>query len=68
MLAGVLAAKHSEKSYDRLVVVAPPATMGDLRAVFPAELRTKVIGEVTEDLTHVPNDKIGPYLDGVLVV
>lgn len=68
MLAGVLAEKRLERAYDRLVIVAPPATMGDLRALLPAGVKERVIGEIVEDLTRVPNDKIGPYLEGVLVV
>jgi protein required for attachment to host cells len=68
MLAQTLEKKRLEKAYDRLVVVAPAGTMGDLRGALPPDVKKSVMGEIVEDLTHAPNDKIGPYLDGVLVV
>ncbi len=55
-------------TYDRLVVVAAPATLGDLRQCLSQPVKAKVIGEVAEDLTKTPNDKVGAHLKNVLNV
>lgn len=62
MLAGEIA------SYDRLVVVAAPVTLGDLRQCLSHQVNAKVIGELAEDLTKLPNDKVAAHLRGVLNV
>lgn len=56
---------HLEKAlrgglYQRLVVVAGPALLGDLRAALPEPVRKAVTGEHAKDLTHLPfKDLIG---------
>lgn len=67
-LAAVLAAKLSDKAYDRLVIVATPVTLGDLRAALPDHVRAVVIGEVAQDLTKLPNSKVAEHLKDVLAI
>lgn len=48
--------------FDRLVVVAPPVTLGDLRAALPDAVAKVVAGEVAKDLTKVPDPEIASHL------
>jgi protein required for attachment to host cells len=66
-LADVLARGLEHKSYDRLVVVAPPTALGDLRAALPPAVRAAVVGEVAKDLTKIPNSELAEHLKGVLL-
>ena len=65
-LAETLAHGLEHKSYDRLVIVAAPATLGDLRTTLSAQVRAKVVGEVAQDLTKMPNDEVFTHLEQVL--
>jgi protein required for attachment to host cells len=59
---------HEQKSYDRLVIVATPVTLGDLRAAISDHVRDKIVGEVAQDLTKIPNGEIAEHIKGVLLV
>lgn len=48
---------HSGR-FDRLIIIAPPRTLGDLRAEFHQEVRDRIIGEIGKDLTGHPIDSI----------
>jgi protein required for attachment to host cells len=65
-LADVLAQGLERNAYDRLVIVAPPTALGDLRAVLPAAVTAKVSGEVAKDLTKTPNGEVAEHLKDVL--
>jgi protein required for attachment to host cells len=65
-LADVLARGLEQKSYDRLVIVAPPSALGDLRAALPPAVHAKVTGEVAKDLTKTPSSELASHLQGVL--
>jgi protein required for attachment to host cells len=67
-LADVLMQGHEQKSYDRLVIVATPVTLGDLRAAISDHVRDKIVGEVAQDLTKSPNGEIAEHIKGVLLV
>lgn len=67
-LAQMLERRRGEGAFDRLLVVAPPATIGDLRSSMSKEVRGRVIAEVAKDLTHVPNAEIDRHLEDVLAV
>jgi protein required for attachment to host cells len=65
-LADVLTSKLREKAYDRLVVVAAPSALGDLRAALSDEVKSKVTGEVAKDLTKTPDPEVAGHLKDVL--
>jgi protein required for attachment to host cells len=65
-LTEVLARGLEQKSYDRLIIVAPPTTLGDMRAALPAAVRAKVSGEVAKDLTKIPSSELAAHLQEVL--
>ncbi len=48
--------------FDRLVVVAPPQTLGDLRRTFHDEVKRRIIGELDKSLTHHPVWEIERHL------
>ena len=65
-LAEVLTNGLEQNAYDRLVIVAAPATLGDLRAAITDRVRSKVVGEVAQDLTKIPNGEVATHLAHVL--
>ncbi len=66
-LADMLARGLEQHTYDRLIIVAPPGALGDLRAAISGHVRAKVVGEVAHDLTKTPNGEVAEHLKGVLV-
>ncbi len=65
-LAEALEHGLQQNAYDRLVIVASPVTLGDLRSTISDHVRAKVTGELAQDLTKIPNDKIPSHLADVL--
>jgi protein required for attachment to host cells len=65
-LADVLAHSLEKRSYDRLIIVAPPTALGDLRAAMPIAVSATVSGEVAKDLTKTPNGELAGHLKEVL--
>jgi protein required for attachment to host cells len=66
-LADVLAQGLEQKSYDRLIIVASPVTLGDLRTAISEQVHALVVGEVAQDLTKIPNSEVANHLKHVLV-
>ena len=64
-LADVLARELAADRFHRLVIVAAPATLGDLRAAISDKVRTTVIGEVAHDLTKTPNAEVAKHLSHI---
>lgn len=56
------------KSFDKLVLVAPPETLGELRAHLGKHGTAKVTSEIAKDLTHVPVDQIASHLGDAVKV
>lgn len=52
----------------RLVLVAPPQTLGELRQALTPKARAAVIGEVAKDLTHLGPKAVATHLEKVLAV
>lgn len=67
-LAGVLNRAGQEKAYDRLVIVAPPNTLGDLRAKLDKNTRRMVAAELDKDLTNETLDELQAQLEKVVPV
>ena len=53
-LAEILYKKAHKGDFDSIVLVAPPATLGELRKEIHQEVADKVIGEVPKTLTNHP--------------
>jgi protein required for attachment to host cells len=52
--------------FDRLILVAPPAFLGDLREELPKDLEDKVVDEITSDLTNTPAQQLQTRLKDIL--
>ena len=63
-----VAARLSEKfdEYDRLIIIAPARTLGDLRELLKEEVCAKISATLAKDLTHVSNDDIPGHLGDLL--
>ena len=54
--------------FDRLILVAAPQALGDLRRALGPELKDLVHGEIAKDLTHIPNTELSRHLESVLAI
>jgi len=55
-------------AYDRLVLVAPPQALGDLRGQLGKGVQAKVSGELGKDLTHLSVHELPAHIGAVLAV
>jgi protein required for attachment to host cells len=67
-LAQALEAGLNAKKYDRLILVAPPQALGDLRSLMSQAVKAKVIAELNKDLTKTPEAELPRHLGEVLAV
>ncbi len=67
-IARGLDADAADGRFDRLVLVAPPATLGHIRAALKPATRKLVGAEINKDLTHLPVDELAPHLADAMAV
>lgn len=67
-LAEMLDKELAEKSFDRLVLVAAPKTLGDLRQALSEQVKAKLYAELDKDLTKTPAKELPEHLGAVLAV
>ena len=53
-------------AFDRLVLVLPAKSLGDLRAQLNKDTRARVVAELSKDLTHVPLHELPGHLSSVV--
>jgi protein required for attachment to host cells len=58
--------KAIEKSYDRLVVVAPPHMLSDLRKALGEKAKALLVAEVDKDLTKIPVHDLPGHLESAI--
>ena len=61
-IAKLLENARREGEFDRLVVMAPPAFLGRLRAALPESLRSITAAEVPKSLVHEPPSSVRAHL------
>lgn len=54
--------------FDRLIICAPPAMLGQVRDLLPKDLQSDVIAELPKDLTHIPTDTLPDHFSNYLAV
>jgi protein required for attachment to host cells len=59
---------NKQHAFDRLVLVAPPRALGDLRACLENGVRAKVSAELNKDLTHLKDHELPGPIGAVLAV
>ncbi|MBB5985815.1 host attachment family protein [Sphingobium lignivorans] len=52
--AAILNKRALANAFDKLIIVAPPKTLGELRGHYHKELESRLVGEVAKDLTGHP--------------
>ena len=67
-MAKVLDAAATNKAFDRLILVAPPATLGDLRTELSDQTRKLISAELPKDLTRHAEQELPEHLSEVLAV
>ena len=67
-VAQVLDHARTQDRFDRLVLVAPPKTLGWLREKLPTPTYDKVTGELAKDLTHASDAELQEHLGEVMAV
>ena len=65
-LNDILQRELAAGAFDKLIVVATPVTLGDLRQHYSDQVRKVIAGEVSKDLTKTPNAEIASHLGDVL--
>lgn len=65
-VVAVLEDARQKNAFQRLVVVAPPKALGDLRSEFSDALRNRVIAELHKDLTKVAIHDLPSHLAEIL--
>ncbi len=55
-------------AFDRLVLVAPPKVLGELRKELDDNAARTVMGEIDKDLTHLSLDELAKHLEQVTPV
>ncbi len=53
-------------AYDRLILVAPPRALGDLRPFLSKPVKNRVHDEIAKDLTQLPNDRLADHLSDTI--
>ena len=67
-MAGILDEAARKRAFDRLVLVAPPKTLGVLRSAMNKTTAGLVSGEVSKDLTQVTLGELPDHLHNVVLV
>ena len=57
-----------DKKFDRLVLVAPPKALGDLRAELPKHAQERVTHELPKDLVHLDGQGLAQHLTDADIV
>ena len=65
-VAATLDSKLQEGAFHRLVVVAAPIALGDLRKAMSPNVQKAVMAEINKDLTNLPTAQLPQHLEGVL--
>lgn len=56
--AEMLKKRALANEYEKLIIVAPPRTLGELRKHYHKEVESRLLGEIDKDLTGHPVDQI----------
>ena len=50
--------KQKADEFEKLIIIAPPRTLGELRKHYDKAVADKIVAEIDKDLTRHPTDKI----------
>ena len=61
-IASLVDKASHEDAFDRLVVIAPPEALGEIRATLSDQAKKKIVHELHKDLTHLPLSELQKQL------
>ena len=67
-LCDLLDEKQKEDSFDRLILVAPPKTLGDLRMGCSKAVTARIAGELNKDLTKTSVHELPKHLSELITL
>lgn len=67
-LADLLDEKLQQGRFDRLVIAAAPAALGDIRPALSDRVKEKILAEMPKDLTNEPIPKLAAHFDGLIAI
>ena len=67
-LADVLNQKQQQGKFDRLVIAAAPAALGDIRPALSDQVKETILAEMPKDLTNIPVPKLAAHFDGLIAI
>jgi len=67
-MAGLLNDAAEKKSFDDLIIVAPPRTLGTLRQALSSKTSDHIRAEIPKDLTQVPLHEMPAHLKDVIAL
>lgn len=67
-VAEILDVKCREGAFDRLIIAAAPAALGDIRGALTDRLKQSVTAELPKDLTNVPTPQLEKHFQDLLAV
>ncbi len=65
-IAELLDDGRNRQAFDRLVLVAPPETLGELRSSLDKHTQAMITGEVAKDLTKHPMEDLSSHLEDMV--
>ena len=67
-VADAISAAAGRNEFERLVLIAPPRALGELRKMLPHRVRDKVVGEIDQDLTRATNENLLSHVGNFLAI
>jgi len=67
-LAATLDRKQQDGAFHRLIVVAAPIALGDIRKAISPNVKKTILAELDKDLTNLPTAQLANHLDGIIAV
>jgi protein required for attachment to host cells len=61
-VAEILRKRALAGRFEKLVVVAPPRTLGEMRQHYHKEVASRIVGEIAKEATNRPPDEIGAMI------
>jgi len=66
-IASAMSEALAHGGFDRLVVVAPPRALGELRELLAKQVRDRVVGELDLDLAKAPTASVLEHVERFLI-
>lgn len=62
-VAEILKRRALENRYEKLIVIAPPRTLGELRRHYHKVVAERIVAEIAKEATNLPPDAIAAMID-----